>query len=177
VFGYLLRTPESLCWKRHLKRCRIHGPRSCLRFWETYLRIYCYVKVGLNFMPVHGVQCNTEHNPLAGRGFTVQDVSGLDCPSFQVTDCLCTDRFAAASLFWYYADMWEQTREYLMLSYGLDDPGIESRWGRNFPHPSRPAPGVTQPPIQWILGLFPWGKAARVWRSPPLRLAPRLKKE
>ena len=24
-------------------------------------------------------------------------------------------------------------------SYGLDWPGIESRWGRNFPHPSRPA--------------------------------------
>ena len=23
-------------------------------------------------------------------------------------------------------------------SYGLDGPGIESRWGLNFPHPSRP---------------------------------------
>jgi hypothetical protein len=23
--------------------------------------------------------------------------------------------------------------------YGLDGPGIESRWGRDFPHPSRPA--------------------------------------
>jgi len=50
-------------------------------------------------MPVHGVQCNTERNPFAGRGFTVQGVSGLDCPSVQLTDCLCTDRFAAASLF------------------------------------------------------------------------------
>jgi len=25
--------------------------------------------------------------------------------------------------------------------YGLDGSGIESRWGRNFPHPSRPALG------------------------------------
>jgi len=25
--------------------------------------------------------------------------------------------------------------------YGLDGPGIESRWGRDFPHPSRPALG------------------------------------
>ena len=37
--------------------------------------------------------------------------------------------------------------------YGLDGPGIESRWERDFPHLSRPALGHTQPPVQWVPGL------------------------
>ena len=41
--------------------------------------------------------------------------------------------------------------------YGLDGPGIESLWGRDFPHLSRPALGPTQPTLQW-LRVFPGGK-------------------
>jgi len=44
----------------------------------------------------------------------------------------------------------------LLFSYGLNDPGIESRWGRYFPHLSRPALRPTQPPIQWVPCLS-WG--------------------
>ena len=39
--------------------------------------------------------------------------------------------------------------------YGLDGPGIESRWRRYFPHPSTQALWSIQPPVQWVPGPFP----------------------
>ena len=38
--------------------------------------------------------------------------------------------------------------------YGLDGPGIESRWERDFPHLSRSVLGPTQSPVQWVPRLF-----------------------
>ena len=55
--------------------------------------------------------------------------------------------------------------------YWLEGTGIESRWKRDFPHPSRPALGPTQPPIQWVPGLTPGVKrrGRGVDHPPPTR--------
>jgi len=38
--------------------------------------------------------------------------------------------------------------------YVLDDPGSNPCGKRHFPHPSRPAPWLTKPPIKWVPSLF-----------------------
>jgi hypothetical protein len=61
--------------------------------------------------------------------------------------------------------------------YGLDGPGIECRWGRDFPHPSTPTVGLTQPPTQWVPVLFPGLKRSGRGVDNTPHLVPRLKKE
>jgi hypothetical protein len=40
----------------------------------------------------------------------------------------------------------------IVTGYGLDGPGIESWWGRDFLKLSRPALGPTHPPVQCVPG-------------------------
>ena len=80
------------------------------------------------------------------------------CPqSYIFTYCHCGPKFQNQQLSSIISDIRIATR------YGLDGPGIESRLGRDFSQPSRLALGPTQPSIQWVPGLFPWGKAAGAW--------------
>ena len=45
----------------------------------------------------------------------------------------------------------------------LDGPEIESRWGQDCSHPSRPALRPTHSPVQWVPGLIAGGKVAGGW--------------
>jgi len=63
------------------------------------------------------------------------------------------------------------------IGYGLDDPGIESRWGRDFLHLFRPAHGAHTASYALGTGPFPGVKRRGVVLTIYPHLAPRLKKE
>ena len=52
----------------------------------------------------------------------------------------------------------------ITIRYGLEGPGIEFRWRRDFVLPSTSALSPTQPPVQRVSCLFPGDKATGAWR-------------
>ena len=50
----------------------------------------------------------------------------------------------------------------IVTCYGLDNPGIESQWGRDFSYPSSLSLGPTQPPVQWVQ-VIARDKGAGIW--------------
>jgi hypothetical protein len=61
--------------------------------------------------------------------------------------------------------------------YGPDGRGIESPWGRDFPHPSRPALVSIQPSVPWLTGLCPGSKVAGACRWPPTPTSTKVKEK
>ena len=51
----------------------------------------------------------------------------------------------------------------IVACYRPDGPRIDPGGGRDFPHLSRPALGLTQPPVESVRSLFPGGKMAGAW--------------
>jgi len=116
------------------------------------------------------------------------DQNKLLSPEYQLLSCshlinpdrlfiLCV-MFHLLFLFFTYSLCGPGSSVSIATGYGLEGPGIESRWGRDFPHLSRPALGPTQPPVQWVPGLSPGVKSGRgVTLTPHLLLVPLVMKE
>jgi hypothetical protein len=55
-------------------------------------------------------------------------------------------------------------KKQVRMKYRVKENTKITRWGRDFPHPSRLSLWPTQPPTLWVLGPFPVDKAAETWR-------------
>jgi hypothetical protein len=68
--------------------------------------------------------------------------------TFQLTACLLTSKYYPL-----HSLILQGSVVGTVTAYGMDGPGIESRWGRDFPHLSRLALRLTQPPARWVPGV------------------------
>jgi hypothetical protein len=104
--------------------------------------------------------------PCWGENHGLGEADLLPCPLPGRGVCLTC--FIPATIFCdiWFNQSWDSSVGIAIRS-GMDGPEMESPWGLDYPHLSRPVLGPTQPPVQWVLGPFPGGKATGAWRWAP----------
>jgi hypothetical protein len=117
-----------LCYAAIGHICKLHN-HSALTQYSRPLRISCIVTF------THAARVPTNNNGC--NPFTRRESNPLHNISCIYSKILTLKRGRDSSVV-------------IATRYGLQGPGIESRWGRYFPHQFRPALGPTQPLIQWV---------------------------
>ena len=93
-------------------------------------------------------QCTHWH--IEGKKGHLGNIRNISIYEFN-TECY---RYGTSLILFICYSQWEPGSSVgIATGYGLDGPRIESRWGHDFPHLSRPALGPTHPPLQWVPGL------------------------
>ena len=127
------------------------------RCWTLKMR-FCRVKKSHRAAPRHRGSGRIDCYDVIAARFTRSISSSNRCSDFRHPfQCVWWVQFINMSYFHCFTALipfgGHDSSVGIATRYGLDGPGIESRSGRDFPHPSRPALGPTQPPIQWVPGL------------------------
>jgi len=163
------RTVENVQCKLARRWERIASLVSKIRYLRRYLRCFASVLSGLNLLTKHIHTPDTEYSwwklfKRAGQRpcFTIINSVTIFWTSHHILVQLPTGRDSSVGV---------ATR------YGLDGAGIETRWGPDFPHPSRPALGPTQPSVWWEPGNYLGQSGRGVLLTTHLHLGLKLKKE
>jgi len=127
----------------------ISGSRNvwCLWKWHRPTRIIVRRRADREGARRKRRQCNHKHNFSLSLLYPTVPCSQFTNPS---NYCVVVGRDSSVGI---------ATR------YALDGPGIESRWGPDFPHPSGPALEPTHPTTSWVPGISGGGgKGVEEWR-------------
>jgi hypothetical protein len=146
-----------------MARCRYVNDIAYRQLSDLLTNMLTDLQLALNPIPPHTTsiylnECHTVtlHIPIISRITAQCDVKSSQHAAIRFNVCWCSCRsYRNKSKFdpAFYVSGGRNSSVGIATRYGLDGPGIESRWGRDVSPTSRPALGPNHAPTQWVPSL------------------------
>jgi len=128
------------------------GESFCVQIWNQHIGILFYVKTILFTCVVTVAAVESKHPSIIFWPLFSEDSSWATYNLSRMLTNVADKTCFILCRYWIQI-VGRDSPVGIATRYGLDGPVIESRWGRDFPHPSRTDLGPTQLPTQWEPGL------------------------